>query len=90
MFVRLLNAKLTHTFCHCEEAVSKSYFPSSSFLWCKWQRDQVHCTSSFPAAVMEEIFPTFDALWDEKLLATVQDGLSQNDNEAVNHLVWDI
>jgi len=53
--------------------------------------EQVHGTSSFKpkkvaAAVMEEIFPTFEALWDENLLASVLEGLSQN-NEALNHLV---
>lgn len=39
---------------------------------------------------MQEILPTFEALWDENLLQSVLEGLSQNNNEALNHLVWDI
>jgi len=56
--------------------------------------EQVHDTSSFKpkvaAAVMGEIFPTFEAVWDKNLLASVLEGLSQNNNTALNHLVWDI
>lgn len=39
---------------------------------------------------MQEILPTFEALWDRNLLQSVLEGLSQNNNEALNHLVWDI
>lgn len=41
-------------------------------------------------AVMQEILPTFEALWDENLLQSVLEALSQNNNETLNHLVWDI
>lgn len=34
---------------------------------------------------MQEILPTFEALWDRNLLQIVLEGLSQN--EALNHLV---
>ena len=59
--------------------------------WCKWQKDQANGTSSFkpktfaPAAT--EILPTFRGLWAENLLQSVLEGLSQNNNEAPNHLV---
>ena len=39
---------------------------------------------------MQETLPTFEASWDENLLQSVLEGLSQNNNEALNHLVWDI
>ena len=39
---------------------------------------------------MEEILPTLEGLWAENLLESVLEGLSQNNNEALNHLVWDI
>lgn len=39
---------------------------------------------------MKEILPVFQALWDKSLLESVLAGLSQNNNESLNHLVWDI
>ena len=39
---------------------------------------------------MQVILSTFEALLDENLLQSVLEGLSQNNNEALNHLVWDI
>ena len=39
---------------------------------------------------MQEILPTFETLWDRNLLQSVLEGLSQNNNDAINHLVWDI
>ena len=69
--------------------------PEGNDSWCKWQKDQTNGTSSFKPknvapAVTQEILPTFEALWDENLLQSVLEGLSQNNNEALNHLVWDI
>ena len=57
--------------------------------------DKEICTETFrpknvASAVMQEILPTFEALWDRNLLQSVLEGLSQNNNEALNHLVWDI
>ena len=56
-----------------------------------WQNDQANGTSpskpkNVAPAVMEEILPTFEGLWAEDLLQ----GLSQNNNVILNHLVRDI
>ena len=73
-----------------EDNPTHDYCPKRTDSWCKWQRDQANGTSSFKPknvapAVMEEILPTFEALWAENLLQSVLEGLSQN-NEALNHL----
>ena len=39
---------------------------------------------------MEKILPIFEGLGAENLLQSVSEGLPQNNNEAINHLVWDI
>ena len=39
---------------------------------------------------MQKILPIFEGLWDENLLESVLEGLSQNNNESLNHLVWQI
>ena len=39
---------------------------------------------------MQEILPIFEGVWAENLLESVLEGLFQNNNEALNHLVWDI
>lgn len=81
-------------FASTDECPMHQYCPGAD-PWCKWQKDKVNGTRTFQAkkvapAVMKEILPVFEALWDRKLLESVLEGLSQNNNEAVNHLVWDI
>ena len=83
-----------HHYASTAENQMHEYCPEGNDSWCKWQKDQTNGTSSFKPknvapAVMQEILPTFEALWDENLLQSVFEGLSQN-NEALNHLVWDI
>lgn len=78
-----------------EDTPLHDYCPEGPDSWCKWQCDQANGTNTFSPknvapAVMQEILPTFEALWDRNLLQSVLEGLSQNNNEALNHLVWDI
>ena len=83
-----------HHYAWTAENQMHEYCPEGNDSWCKWQKDQTNGTSSFKAknvapAVMQEILPRFEALWDDNLLQSVLEGLSQI-NEALNHLVWDI
>ena len=78
-----------------EDTPLHDYCPEGHDSWCKWQCDQANGTNTFSPknvapAVMQEILPTFEALWDRNLLQSVLENLSQNNNEALNHLVWDI
>ena len=84
-----------HHYASTEDNPSHDFCPEGPDSWCKWQRDQANGTETFrpknvASAVMQEILPTFEALWDRNLLQSVLEGLSQNNNEALNHLVWDI
>lgn len=84
-----------HHYASTEDNPSHGFCPEGPDSWCKWQRDQANGTETFrpknvASAVMQEILPTFEALWDRNLLQSVLEGLSQNNNEALNHLVWDI
>ena len=80
-----------HHYASTDENQMHEYCPEGTNSWCKWQKDQMDGTSSFKLkhvalAVMQEILPTLDALWDENLLQSVLEGLSQDSNEALNHL----
>ena len=80
-----------HHYASTDENHMHKYCPDKTDSWCKSQNDQMNGTSSFKPkndapAVMQEILPTFEALWDENLLQSVLEGLSQN-NKALNHLV---
>ena len=84
-----------HHYASTEDNQMHNYCHEGTDSWCKWQRDQANGTSPFKPknvapAVMEDILPTFEGLWAENLLQSVLEGLSQKNNEALNHLVWDI
>lgn len=49
--------------------------------------DYVH-QNSLPEAVAEEILPTFEALSDGSLLSKRLHGVTQNQNEALNGMIW--
>lgn len=83
-----------HHYASTEDNKMHDYCSEGTDSWCKWQRDQANGTSSFKpknvAPAVMEILPTFQGLWAENLLQSVLEDLSQNNNEALNHLVWDI
>lgn len=65
-----------HHYASTAENQMHEYCPEGNDSWCKWQKDQTNGTSSFKPknvapAVMQEILPTFEALWDENLLQSV-------------------
>lgn len=68
--------------------------PPGEQSWCGFQRDiskgradYVH-KSPIPEAVADAIYPTFEALSDESLLSRCLHGGTQNQNEAINGLIW--
>ena len=92
---RSASIRIWNHYASTEDTPLHDYCPEGPDSWCKWQCDQANGTNTFSPknvapAVMQEILPTFEALWDRNLLQSVLEGLSQNNNEALNHLVWDI
>jgi len=68
--------------------------PRHELSWCKFQRDKITGLSTYkadqglPKAVKDFIKPVFDDLSDETLLNKCLHGKTQNDNEALNGLVF--
>ena len=68
--------------------------PPGADSWCGFQRDLENGTSDYqhdhpiPEAVADVIYPTFEALSDENLLSRCLHGGTQNQNEAINAMIW--
>lgn len=68
--------------------------PEGENSWCGFQRDAAKGTSDYihkdpiPGAVANAILPTFEALSEESLLMKCLHGGTQNQNEAINALIW--
>ena len=68
--------------------------PEGENSWCGFQRDAAKGTSDYihkdpiPEAVANAILPTFEALSEESLLMKCLHGGTQNQNEAINGLIW--
>ena len=68
--------------------------PPGENSWCGFQQDIANGTSDYthaapiPEAVANSILPTFEALSDETLLSRCLHGGTQNQNEAINALIW--
>lgn len=84
-----------HHYASTKENPQHDHCPTGPTSWCKWQKDQVSNTNTFEpkkvdASVMNQIKPVFEALGDSQILEKVLKGYSQNPNESLNHIVWDI
>ena len=70
------------------------FCPSGEDSWCGYQRDAALGTSDhehshpLPRAVADVIYPIFDDLSDRDLLRRCLHGGTQNQNEAINALIW--
>ena len=68
--------------------------PEGENSWCGFQRDAAKGTSDYihkdpiPEAVANAILPTFEAPSEEGLLMKCLHGGTQNQNEAINALIW--
>ena len=77
-----------------DESPDHDLCPAGENSWCGFQRDLAKETSDYehehplPKAVANAILPTFEALSDEALLARCLHWGTQNQNEAINALIW--
>ena len=83
---------------HCSQANSidgqHQFCPSRPDSWCKYQADKINGTNNYvekdglPIAVKKLIEPVFRELSEPGLLVKCIDGFTQNNNEALNQIVW--
>jgi len=71
--------------------------PDGADSWCKWRSDQVTGQTTYkppkhplPPAVVSTIQPIFNDLSDRKLLTACLHGYTQNQNEALHHVIWSL
>ena len=69
-------------------------YPPGADSWCGFQRDQANGTTDYlhdhpiPEAVANAIYPTFEASSDESLLSKCLHRGTQNQNEALDGMIW--
>ena len=83
---------------HCSQANSidgqHQFCPSRPDSWCKYQADKINGTNNYiekdglPITVKKLIEPVFRELSEPGLLAKCVDGFTQNNNEALNQIIW--
>ena len=87
-------ALLSHTVLREDFAVQHRYCPAGKESWCAWQRDKEIGTSTYtskdclPEVFMDLLKPIFIDLSSETLLKRCVLGVTQNQNESINSLVW--
>jgi len=70
------------------------FCPKNKETWCKFWKDQLYGTSEYdesgrlPSVFMAELEPIFKRLSDNELLNRCLLGLTQNQNECINGLLW--
>ena len=71
------------------------YCPVTLISWCKYQVDQINDTSFYnqqnclPTVFRSALHYIFKGLSTDSLLQGCQRGLTQNQNESLNNMVWD-
>ncbi|MBY0580841.1 MAG: hypothetical protein K2P53_04080 [Rickettsiales bacterium] len=83
---------------HCSEASSSdvrhAMCPRTIDTWCKFQADKINKTNVYkekpglPTVIRDIIKPIFIDLSDENLLERCLHGKTQNNNEALNAIIW--
>ncbi|XP_074661498.1 uncharacterized protein LOC141914130 [Tubulanus polymorphus] len=64
--------------------------PSGDDTWCKFNKDpNFKHKHGLPGAILDIIEPIYDDLTDASLLAKCLHGMTQNNNECLNKLIWD-
>ena len=58
--------------------------------WCKYWNNPIEYTNSgrLPSVFIDELKPLFTRLSDDELLDRCMQGLTQNQNEAINQILW--
>lgn len=87
-----------HSIISTKEPLSSQhrYFPTGDGTWCRYwksQKDQSITYSNskrLPEVFLAELLPIFSRLTADSLLDRCLQGLTQNQNESLNGLVWSI
>ena len=87
-------------FYHCiqgenePDEVQHQFCPEGENSWCRFQRDRASHTATYdqrkclPSVFRKELKPIFERLSGDELLSRCQKGLTQNQNEALNNVLW--
>ena len=71
-----------------------SYCPDGDDTWCKYKKDMLHGTTTYnrtkclPFVFRGELKPIFEQLSSSDLLNSCKRGLTQNQNESLNNVLW--
>ena len=88
-------ATLFHVASNKENSYHYPHCPTGSDSWCKYNKDQADNTSTYkpgpglPISVILKLRPIFEELSHENLLNKCLHGLTQNQNESFNAMIWD-
>ena len=88
-------AALFHVASSKDKNYHDTYCPKGSNSWCKFQKDKADGTSTYksgpglPLPVIFKLKPIFQELSHEDLLKKCLHGLTQNQNESFNAMIWD-
>ncbi|XP_070546508.1 uncharacterized protein [Ptychodera flava] len=73
------------------------YCPQGADSWCKWQKDKATGKTTYrplqnplAPAVVKAVEPVITKLADEKLLEGAKNGFTQNQNESLHHVLWNV
>ena len=75
-------------------AEQHQFYPKTPDSWCKCQRDQMTNNNNYdrkkclPSVFREKLKHIFDHLSSSEILSTCQRGLTQNQSESLNSVVW--
>ena len=75
-------------------ATQHSYCPPGKDSWCKYQKDMFFGTNTYdrakciPFVFRGELKPIFNRLSSQELLQSCSKGLTQNQNESLNSVLW--
>ena len=91
---KAIGAVLYHYSYIPNENIWHQFCPKTADTWCKWQADKLNGTTTYkqkinlPSAIKELLLPIFKDLSADSLLSECFDGLTQNQNEAPNGVIW--
>ena len=90
---KAIHASLMHC-ASCGSRLLHDHCPPGSTSWCRYQPDKANKTSIYkhgpglPLPVISKLKPEYVRLSDDSLLEKCLHGKTQNQNEALNGMVW--
>ena len=94
---KAIGAVLWHCTIFEDEFYRHRFCPEGDNSWCKWKRKQLKPDTqnqqykgsvNIPVWIHNIIRPIFTDLSDDELLSKCLHGKTQNDNESLNHMIW--